>query len=130
MKKIHFILIVMVLVGIGLLVSASKDMSTYATFETAIKNGQRVKIAGELAQDEKLVYEPEVNPNLFSFFLVDSDGKKNKVILMQPKPQDFEMSEQVVVTGEMINNDFVADEVLMKCPSKYKDEELALRRNG
>lgn len=130
MKKIHIILVIMVLIAIGLLISASKDMSTYATFDTAIQTQQRVKIAGELAPDEKLIYNPEVDPNQFSFFLVDTDGKKNKVVLTQPKPQDFELSEQVVVTGQMVQDEFVADEVLMKCPSKYKDEELALRQNG
>lgn len=130
MKKVHIILILMVLAGIGLLLSASKDMSTYATFDTATNSGQRVKVAGELAKDEELHYDPEKDPNYFSFYLNDMDGKKNKVILTQPKPQDFEMSEQVVVTGKMYEGEFIADEVLLKCPSKYKDEEIALRQNG
>ena len=45
----------------------------------------------------------------------------------KPKPQDFERSESVVVTGEMRNNEFVANEILMKCPSKYKDDEIRIR---
>jgi cytochrome c-type biogenesis protein CcmE len=44
------------------------------------------------------------------------------------KAQDFELSEQVVVTGEMQNGTFVANEVLMKCPSKYKDEEIYMKK--
>ena len=68
------------------------------------------------------------DPNYFSFFMKDDKGVEKKVILNQSKPQDFEMSEQIVVTGTMKGNDFVADEILLKCPSKYKDEEIYLKK--
>jgi cytochrome c-type biogenesis protein CcmE len=58
----------------------------------------------------------------------DANGEERKVVLHQPKPQDFEMSEQIVVTGEMETGVFQASEILMKCPSKYKDEEIAVRQ--
>ena len=59
--------------------------------------------------------------------MIDSDGVSRKVVMNKPKPQDFERSESVVVTGEMRNNEFVANEILMKCPSKYKDDEIRIR---
>jgi cytochrome c-type biogenesis protein CcmE len=59
----------------------------------------------------------------------DADGVERKVILNKPKPQDFEMSEQIVVTGELQNDAFMANEILMKCPSKYKDEELSVKES-
>jgi len=96
----------------------------------AIDSGKRVKVVGELLKDKAMVYNPETNPNEFSFYLVDSEGQNNQVILNKAKPQDFEMSEQVVVTGIMQSGVFKADEVLMKCPSKYKDEEINLRNQG
>jgi len=41
------------------------------------------------------------------------------------------MSEQIVVTGKMDGDVFKASEILMKCPSKYKDEEIAVKeQNG
>jgi cytochrome c-type biogenesis protein CcmE len=43
------------------------------------------------------------------------------------KPQDFERSEQIVLTGKMRGEDFVASDMLMKCPSKYKDEETFVK---
>jgi cytochrome c-type biogenesis protein CcmE len=43
------------------------------------------------------------------------------------KPQDFERSEQIVLTGKMKGDEFVATDILMKCPSKYKDEEIYLK---
>lgn len=130
MKKIYIINILVIVIGVGLLLSASKDMTSYSTFGMAIDSGKRVKVVGELLKDKAMVYDPEVNPNEFSFYLVDSEGKNNRVILNKPKPQDFEMSEQVVVTGQIQSGIFQADEVLMKCPSKYKDEEINLRNQG
>ena len=38
---------------------------------------------------------------------------------MKSKPQDFEKSEQIVVIGKMEAGNFVASDILMKCPSKY-----------
>lgn len=130
MKKSNIILILMIIAGIGLLISASSDLSTYATFLQAEESGQRVKIAGELVLDKEVIYNPEKDANLTSFFLKDPNERINEVSLLKPKPQDFEMAEQVVVTGEMHDGIFVADEVLTKCPSKYKDEERALRNRG
>lgn len=130
MKKIYIINILVILVGIFLLFSASKDMSTYGTFDVANQSGKRMKIAGELVKDKEMHYNPEVDANSFSFFMEDADGNDAKVILNKAKPQDFERSEQVVVTGSMEDGIFVADELLMKCPSKYKDEEINLRNQG
>ena len=73
------------------------------------------------------MYDPINTPNSFSFQMKDADGGSKKVIMKKAKPQDFERSETVVVTGRMEGDIFIADEVLMKCPSKYKDEELQLR---
>ncbi|MNF07676.1 hypothetical protein D3C80_2079060 [compost metagenome] len=39
------------------------------------------------------------------------------------KPQDFEKSEQIVLTGGMVGDEFHASKILMKCPSKYTDQE-------
>ena len=77
-----------------------------------------------------MVYEPTRDANKFTFFLEDTNGQEVPVILLKPKPQDFELSEQVVVTGEMQNGTFVANEILMKCPSKYKDEEIYMKKKN
>ena len=46
------------------------------------------------------------------------------MVYFNPKPQDFERSEQVVITGNMKNDVFVADKILLKCPSKYTENEI------
>ena len=50
--------------------------------------------------------------------------KEETVFHPNPIPQDFVRSEQVVVVGYYHNDSFVADKVLLKCPSKYQEEEI------
>ncbi len=127
MKKIHIIGITMIVVAVVLLTNAAGDMSTYASFQEAENSQQRVKIAGELAKDKAMEYRPEVDPNYFSFYIKDMNGEERKVVLLAAKPQDFELSEQIVLTGQMEGEIFVATDMLMKCPSKYKDEEIYIK---
>ncbi len=126
-KKIHVVAGIMAVAGIFMLLSASKDLSTYATFAEASKVKKAVKVVGVLSKDKPMVYQPEVDPNLFTFFIKDQDGVERRVILNEAKPQDFELSEQIVVTGKLRENDFIASSLLMKCPSKYKDAEISVR---
>ncbi len=127
MKKVYIIAAVMVVAAISIFISAADDMSTYATFSQAAQNGTRVKIATQLSKDKEMHYDPKEDPNYFSFYAKDADGQERKVILLAEKPKDFEQSEQIVLTGRMKDEEFVATEMLLKCPSKYKDEEIYIK---
>lgn len=61
----------------------------------------------------------------FSFYMKDEDGNVRRVIYPKPKPNNFEQATQLVVIGEMRNNTFFANDMLMKCPSKYNDADEA-----
>ncbi len=130
MKKIYVIAIVMIAAAIVLLTTAAEDMSTYATFTDASRSGERVKIAGQLSKDKEMYYNPQEDPNYFSFYIRDTKGDERKVVLLSEKPQDFELSEQIVLTGQMKGDEFVATDMLLKCPSKYKDEEVYIREEA
>lgn len=116
----------MIGVAIVIFLTAAKDVSTYATFQDAENKKSKVKISGTLSKDRAMIYNPEKDPNYFSFYLTDAAGDTRQVVLPQAKPQDFELAEQIVVTGRLKNDVFSASDVLTKCPSKYKDEELHL----
>jgi cytochrome c-type biogenesis protein CcmE len=61
----------------------------------------------------------------FTFLLVDNEGTTQKVFYNEPVPADFHRSEQVVVIGSYRNKEiFVADKILMKCPSKYQETDV------
>ena len=131
MRKTHIIAILLLLAGASFLIFSSGDFSTFSTFESAEQSQSRVKIAGQLSLEDPMHYDPEDDPNYFSFYMVDSKNEKRKVVIKEPKRRDFERSEQIVVTGSIDENgDFLATEMLLKCPSKYKEEELALRKQA
>ena len=130
MKKLPIIALICIAAAVVIFMSAADDMSTYATFAQAESSQSTVRVAGELAKDKPIEYNPEVNPNFFSFYVRDAEGQEEKVVLLAAKPQDFELSEQIVVTGEMLDGHFLANDMLMKCPSKYKDEEVFIKGNS
>ncbi len=127
MKKSHIIAIVLVAAAIGILISASSDVTTYANFTQAAQSGEKVKLVGQLVKDKPVEYNPEVDANLLSFWLKDDAGQVRQVVLHAGKPQDFERSEQIVLTGQMANDRFEASDMLLKCPSKYNDQEIYVR---
>lgn len=61
-------------------------------------------------------------PIFFTFYLYDNNGNERKVLLNKAKPQDFDKSEQIVIIGKMKGEEFIASDILLKCPSKYADE--------
>ena len=127
MKKFQIVAIVVIVAAIAILFSASKDVSTYATFEMA-QDGNRVKITGTMSKNKAIEYRPDIDANIFKFFLKDSEGNEKQVILAKAKPMDIERAESIVLTGSLKDDVFYADEILTKCPSKYKDEELSLKK--
>lgn len=126
MKKTHIILIVVIAIVIAAMVGAINDSSTYANFSEAFENpGSEYHVVGKLAENNQMNYDPATNPDLFEFQMVDNNGLEKKVVLHKSKPQDFERSEQIVLIGEAGSDGaFHANEILMKCPSKYTDGEV------
>ena len=83
-----------------------------------------MQVIGHLDKQKELYYDAEKDANYFSFFVRDKKGAECKVIFTGTKPQDFERSEQIVLTGHMEGNDFHATKILMKCPSKYVPDKV------
>lgn len=130
MKKTHIIAAIMVVLAVVIFTQVIGEVSPYVNFDTAQQTaeaGGKVKIVGQLVKDKPMEYDPVKDPNYFSFYLRDQEGQEQKVVLLQGKPQDFELSEQIVLTGRMTEDYFLAREVQLKCPSKYKDEESFLK---
>lgn len=125
MKKTHIALIILIAVLIGAMITAISDSSTYADFDEAFAHpDEEFHVVGQLAREKETIYEPQVNPDLFVFYMKDINNEERKVVLHKSKPQDFERSEQIVLIGSAQGNEFHAQEILMKCPSKYTDGEV------
>ncbi|MBA9076603.1 MULTISPECIES: cytochrome c maturation protein CcmE [Rufibacter] len=134
MKRIHIIGILVIAVAIAIIMSTASDASVYVPFNEAKARAQegdntKVHVVGRLKKDAKghivgMKYDPVLDPNYFSFVLVDTNRVEQQVVYYSPKPQDFDRSEQVVITGNMQGATFVADKILLKCPSKYTENEV------
>lgn len=124
MKKTHIIAIAIIAVAVGVIISTLADSSTFVDFAKAEQSkGKTFQVVGVLNKEKEMVYNPQKNANLFSFYMLDKNGKECKVHYKGAKPQDFERSEQIVLTGKMQDEYFEAEKILMKCPSKYNNGE-------
>ncbi|MCB0788986.1 MAG: cytochrome c maturation protein CcmE [Flavobacteriales bacterium] len=124
MKRSHIIAIALIAVAIAALVSSLYDSSTYADLEEALANpGTEYHVVGTLDRSAEIVYEPSRNASLTEFTMVDLEGNTCRVKLAKAKPTDFERSERLVLIGEATSDgEFHARDMLMKCPSKYNEE--------
>jgi cytochrome c-type biogenesis protein CcmE len=129
MKTSSIIILVAIAAAIGVLLMYSVDFSTYDTINSAkAKQGKYVHLIARLDKSKPIQYDAIKDPNYLSFYAVDSLGDETKVIYHNPKPPELEQSERVVLKGRMEGNVFQCDDILMKCPSKYKDDKKQLEK--
>jgi cytochrome c-type biogenesis protein CcmE len=122
MKKSYIILGAILIAAVGIIYWSVSNAGSFASFKEASESpGREFQVAGVLNKDKEMVYDPTVNTDLFTFYMVDKKGNECKVNYKGSKPQDFERSEEVVIHGKMEGNVFMAHKILMKCPSKYND---------
>ena len=127
MKKTHIVLLVLVAAAISIISAMYLDFSTYETFASAGKQpGKQFHVMGFLEKSKAMNYDPLKDPNHFSFYVKDKQGNINQVVFNGAKPTDIEKSEQIVMTGHMDGNTFRCSQIQMKCPSKYKKDQIAV----
>ena len=134
MKNTSAISIVFISIIVIIIISTFGDASTYVTFSKAkdvYESGSLTKfhVVGKLNKDEDNNIQGLTKSDdkmSFTFQMIDEDGMKEKVFYGEPMPPDFLLSEQVVVIGGYENNTFVADDILLKCPSKYTEENIKI----
>lgn len=130
MKKIHIILLVLVAASIAVLISFLQTATTYDTVDTAIsKEGKFVHLMARLDKSQPVEYDALKDPNYLAFTAIDTLGKSVKVIYHNPKPENFEISERLVLKGKYLNTYFDCKSIQTKCPSKYKDDMKAAEKN-
>ena len=133
MKKGHIIGLGIIAIAIVIIMTSIGDASSYESFSTAWEMKQdgedkAIHVVGQLKKDTSgRVTGLEINDDKtsFTFMLVDNEGTEQKVYYNEPVPADFQRSEQVVVIGSYRDKEiFVADKILMKCPSKYQETDV------
>jgi cytochrome c-type biogenesis protein CcmE len=133
MKRGHILGLGIIAIAIVIIITSIGDASTYESFSTAktmALNGktEAIHVVGQLKKGQNGEVEGiEVGEDKtsFTFVMVDNDGTEQQVYYNEPVPADFKRSEQVVVIGTYKTKEmFVAEKILMKCPSKYQETDV------
>jgi cytochrome c-type biogenesis protein CcmE len=101
------------------------DLSTYETIASARqKAGRTVTIIAKVDRRQPIEYNPARDPNYLSFHITDTLGNTAKVVYHFEKPYDLEKADRITLKGKMDGDVFnvMKDGILIKCPSKYKDD--------
>ncbi len=130
MKKIHIIGLIFIAAAIAVLISFLQSTTTYDTVDAALaKQGKFVHLMARWDKTKPLEYDAVKDPNFLSFTAVDTLGKSVKVIYHNPKPENFEIAEKLVLKGKYTGSYFDCSSIQTKCPSKYKDDMKAAEKS-
>ncbi|MGQ9549646.1 MAG: cytochrome c maturation protein CcmE domain-containing protein [Roseiflexus sp.] len=90
--------------------------------EEAVESGRSVQLFGFLGNTG--AYDAQ---GRFTFVLEDKTGHRVTVVSREPKPTHFELATSIVVIGRYDNEQhvFLADQILVKCPSKYHEQDVS-----
>jgi cytochrome c-type biogenesis protein CcmE len=116
------------LIGAGIIVLAvvlgylglQRSFRPYTTsVSEAVQSGRSVQLAGFLGSTGSY----DANGH-FTFDLKDNTGKMVRVVYAKPKPANFEQAVSIVAIGhyDAAQQAFVAEDMLVKCPSKYQEQ--------
>lgn len=132
MKKSHILILVVIAVAVGVIISTTGDASSYVDFGKAHElassgDDKSVHVVGQLKKSpagEVVDLKKSADNLSFTFVMVDETGAEEIVYHNEPMPTDFLRSEKVVIIGHFQGNTFLAEKILLKCPSKYQENTI------
>ena len=132
MKLSHVIVLIIMAVSVAIIVTTVGVASEYVTFAKAKEmssggSDENIHVVGQLTRNANGSVTgvlPSEDKLSVRFSMVDENQEIEQVLLMEPMPPELKESEQVVVVGRYVEDQFVARKVLLKCPSKYTEEEI------
>lgn len=113
-----------VAVGVGV-TSFKKTVTPYISFAEAKRSSGLVQVNGVLA-DKRYVLRPA--EQYLEFRLRDSANEVMTVEYHGVIPASFDQATSIVAIGRYQDGRFVADQLLVKCPSKYQAAAEKKRR--
>ncbi len=97
--------------------SFKNNLTPYVSFSEAMKTASRVQVAGALVEGSSAYVDEEQK---LHFVIVDEAGLEMAVRYSDVKPANFEEATQIVAVGSWRGDVFDAEQLLVKCPSKYQ----------
>jgi cytochrome c-type biogenesis protein CcmE len=117
-KVVAALVLLAVAVGFGM-TSFKKSMTPYLSFAEARKASGLVQVNGVLADKNYVLKKEE---QYLEFKLRDSQGQVMMVEYRGVVPGNFDQATSVVAIGHYDHDRFQAEQLLVKCPSKYQTQ--------
>ncbi len=99
--------------------SFRKTMTPYISFAEARNARGMVQVNGVLANKDYVLKQDE---QYLKFDLQDAKGEVMNVEYRGVIPGNFDQATSIVAIGQYRDGKFAADQLLVKCPSKYQAE--------
>jgi len=115
--KIVVALVLLAVAGVFGVTSFKKTMTPYISFAEARSSSGLVQVNGTLANKN---YVAKPNEQYLQFTLKDQKGEVMKVEYHGVIPGNFDQATSIVAIGRYQGDRFAADQLLVKCPSKYQ----------
>ena len=134
MKQNHIIVLVIVAVVTALIIASGLSNNDFSVnflsanrsvdFKYAYENpGNEIALSGTFDSEHQVEYDPLVDAGITKFYLVDSSGDTSQVFFHGTEPQGLRQSETVMISSaEVIDDEFHAYSIQLKCPSKYNEQ--------
>ena len=117
-------ILAVVLLGVGAyfgVTSFRRSVTPYIPFNEARRSTGMVQVNGMLAE-KNYVLKPE--EQYLEFKLRDSRGEVMPVTYRGVIPGNFDQATSIVALGRFKDDHFEAEQLLVKCPSKYQAEAM------
>lgn len=114
--------VIIIAAAILVFTSFSKSLTPYVSFAEAQETDKRVQVIGEVLKD-RVQYDADSLRLVFD--LIDAEHESDTpmtVVYAGAMPGNFDQAERIVCKGQFRDGVFHADELLLKCPSKYEGE--------
>ncbi|MBL8040763.1 MAG: cytochrome c maturation protein CcmE [Chthonomonas sp.] len=111
-------IVVAVVAAGGLATVFVSNASPYVTIKDSVGHSQRVHVVGKIVPD---TLQQNTLAGEVKFDLKDDSGTM-AVKYVGPPQSNLESATQVVVIGKEDKGVFLADQMLVKCPSKYESQ--------
>ncbi|MBX7235785.1 MAG: cytochrome c maturation protein CcmE [Caldilineales bacterium] len=126
-KQLKFVVAVILLLLLSVVLVAwtiKGNSSYYMTVDQVLAKadsleGQKIRMSGAVAQDTA---NWDAENLLLNFALTDASGEQVTVSFHGSRPSNFSRATEAIVEGEMMpDGTFRADNLLLKCPSRYEE---------
>ena len=115
--KVIAALVLLAIAGVFGASSFKKSMTPYVSFAEARRASGMVQVNGVLADKNYVLKKDE---QYLQFKLKDSRGETMSVQYHGVIPGNFDQATSIVAIGRYKSEIFEADQLLVKCPSKYQ----------